>query len=186
MTPEQECEQGRWSAPEHVEVESIVVEQGRLPIDEGVVKDLMATIAGGDVSALPPVHLWRKQPGANPILVAGRNRLEAHKRSGREVITARVITGETPQVIRAVQLIEIEENLNRRQLSPALRVSLTKQRKAIYEEEYPDTKRWLSWRESKGRQECQVAKCDWAAAGLYRRSCATDWSAPRYHCPRNQ
>ena len=65
----------------------------------------MATISGGDVSALPPVHLWLKQPGGNYILVAGRNRLEAHKRSGREVIIARVITSETPETARAVRLI---------------------------------------------------------------------------------
>jgi hypothetical protein len=88
MKPEQERDQ--WSAPEYVEVESIVVEQARLPIDEGVVKDLMTTIDRGDVSALPPVHLWRKLPSSNPTLVAGRNRLEAHKRSGRKAIAARV------------------------------------------------------------------------------------------------
>jgi hypothetical protein len=69
MKPEQERDQ--WSAPEYVEVESIVVEQARLPIDEGVVKDLMTTIDRGDVSALPPVHLWRKLPSSNPTLVAG-------------------------------------------------------------------------------------------------------------------
>ena len=142
MNLQYEGDQRKWSAPEYVPLESIVVvEHGRLPIDEGVVKDIMATISGGDVNALPPVHLWRKQPGDNPILVAGRNRLEAHKRCGREVITARVITGETPEIVRAVQLIEIDENLNRRELSPALRRSLTKQRKALYEEEHPETKR---------------------------------------------
>jgi hypothetical protein len=142
MKPEQERDQPRWSAPEYVTLESIVVvEHGRLPIDEAVVKDIMATISGGDVSALPPVHLWRKQPGGNPFLVAGRNRLEVHKRCGREVIIARVITGETPDIVRAVQLIEIDENLNRREMSPALRRSLTKQRKALYEEEHPQTKR---------------------------------------------
>jgi hypothetical protein len=142
IKPEQECDQGRWSAPEYVDVEPIVVvEDGRLPINEGVVKDIMATIGGGDVSALPPIHLWRKQPGADLILVAGRNRLEAHRRSGWNVIEARVITGETPQIIRAVQLVEIEENLNRRKLSPALRRLLTKQRKALYEEKFPETKR---------------------------------------------
>jgi ParB-like chromosome segregation protein Spo0J len=142
MKPEEECDQRTWSAPEYLKLESIVVvEHGRLPIDEAVVKDIMATISGGDVSALPPVHLWRKQPGGNPFLVAGRNRLEAHKRSGCEVIAARVITGETPEIVRAVQLIEIDENLNRRELSPALRLSLTKQRKEIYQQKYPETKR---------------------------------------------
>jgi hypothetical protein len=141
MKPEQERDQGRWSAPEYVKVESIVVEHGRLPIDEGVVKDIMATIGSGDASALPPIHLWRRQPNADPTLVAGRNRLEAHKSSGQEFITARVITGEMPEIIRAVQLVEIDENLNRRELSPALRLSLTKRRKALYEEEHPETKR---------------------------------------------
>jgi hypothetical protein len=111
----------------------MVVEQGRLPIDEAVVKDIMATISAGDMSALPPIHLWRKQPVGNPIQVAGRNRLEAHKRSDCEMISARVITGETPEIVRAVQLIETDENLNRRELSPALRRSLTNQREVLYE-----------------------------------------------------
>jgi hypothetical protein len=43
----------------------------------------------------------------------------------------------TPEIVRAVQLVETDENL----LSPALRRSLTKQRKALYEEEHPETKR---------------------------------------------
>jgi ParB-like chromosome segregation protein Spo0J len=142
MKPQHEGDRGTWSVPEYVMVDSImVVEHGRLLIDEAVVKDIMATIGAGDMSALPPIHLWRKQPGGNPILVAGRNRLEAHKRCGCEVISARVITGDTPEIVRAVQLIEIDENLNRRELSPALRRSLTKQRKALYEEEHPETKR---------------------------------------------
>jgi hypothetical protein len=88
-----------------------------------VAKDFMATISGGDMSALPPIHLWRKQPGGDPILVAGRNRLEVHKRCDCEVICAGPVD-------------RIDENLNRRELSPALRQLLTKQRKALYEEEH--------------------------------------------------
>jgi ParB family chromosome partitioning protein len=142
MNSQHDGDRGTWSVPEYVMVGSItVVEHGRLPIDEAVVKDIMATIGAGDMSALPPIHLWRKQPGGNPILVAGRNRLAAHKRCGCEVISARVITGDTPEIVRAIQLIEIDENLNRRELSPALRRSLSKQRKALYEEEHPETKR---------------------------------------------
>ena len=38
-------------------------------------------------------------------------------------------------------MIEIDENLNRRELSPALSRLLSKQRKALYEEEHPETKR---------------------------------------------
>jgi hypothetical protein len=110
MEPQHEGDRGTWSMPQNVMVGSImVIEHGRLPIDEAVVKDIMATIGAGDMSALPPIHLWRKQPGGNPILVAGRNRLEAHKRCDCEVISARVITGETPEIVRAVQLIELDE-----------------------------------------------------------------------------
>ena len=140
MKPQNE-DRGTWSVPEYAMVESIVVERRRLPIDEAVVKDIMATIAAGAMSALPPIHLWRREPGGNPILVAGRNRLDAHKRSGCEVISARIITGDAPEIVRVVQLIEIDENLNRRELSPALRRLLSKQRKALYEEEHPETKR---------------------------------------------
>jgi ParB family transcriptional regulator, chromosome partitioning protein len=106
----------------------------------------------GEPSESSVIHLWRKQPGGNPILVAGRNRLEAHKRSDCSVISARVITGETPEIVRAVQLIELDENLNRRELSPALRQSLTKQRKALYQEERPETKRGSGGGRAKARK----------------------------------
>ena len=78
MKPQPERDRDTWSAPEYVKVSSImVVEHDRLPVDEAVVENIMATISAGDISALPPIHLWRKQPGGIPILVAGRNRLEA-------------------------------------------------------------------------------------------------------------
>jgi hypothetical protein len=52
MNPQYEGGRGTWSVPEYVKVGSImVVEQGRLPIDEAVVKDIMATIGAGDMSA---------------------------------------------------------------------------------------------------------------------------------------
>ena len=66
---------------------------------------------------MAPIHLWEKPSGSDLILVAGRNRLEAHKRS-EHWISARIIRGD---IVRAVKLCEIEENLNRRKLSPALR-----------------------------------------------------------------
>lgn len=108
MKTQQQGDRATWSAPEDVTVSSIVVEHGRLPIEEPAVR---ATISAGDVSVLPPIDLWRKQPDDNSILVAGLNRLEAHKRCGCEVITARTISGETLEIVRAVQLIEIDENL---------------------------------------------------------------------------
>jgi ParB family transcriptional regulator, chromosome partitioning protein len=142
MKLQHERDRDTWSAPQYVKLGSItVVEHDRLPIDEAVVKDIMSTITAGDMNALPPIYLWRKQPGGDPILIAGRNCLEAHKRCDCEVICARVITGETPEIVRTVQRVEFDENLNKRELSPALRQLLIKQRKALYEGEHPETKR---------------------------------------------
>ena len=71
-----------------------------------------------------------KRPGSDLILVAGRNRIEAHKRT-EHWVSARIIRGETPEIVRAVKLCEIEENFNRRKLSPALRKMYTAQLKVI-------------------------------------------------------
>jgi hypothetical protein len=54
MKPQHE-DRGTWSVPEYAMVDSMVVERRRLPIDEAVVKDIMATIAAGAMSALPPL-----------------------------------------------------------------------------------------------------------------------------------
>jgi hypothetical protein len=51
-------------------------------------------------------------------------------------ISARIIRGDTPEIVRAVKLCEIEENLNRRKLSPALRKMYTAQLKVFYEEQH--------------------------------------------------
>jgi len=89
---------------------------------------------------LPPIHVWRKQTGNVTILVAGRNRLEAHKRAGCETVLARTIYGDTPEIACAVEAIEIEENLHRRELSPALRKIYTRRLKALHEQEHPKSK----------------------------------------------
>ena len=72
------ADRGSWGAPEYVTVASIRVHSDRLPVDEDVVEGIAATIKGGNVNALPPIHVWRKQTGNVPILVAGRNRLIQH------------------------------------------------------------------------------------------------------------
>ena len=133
-------DRGSWGAPEYVTVASIRVHPGRLPVDEDVVEGIVATIKAGNVNALPPIHVWRKQTGNVPILVAGRNRHEAHKRAGCETVLARAIYGDTPEIARAVEAIEIEENLHRRELSPALRKTYTARLKALREQEHPKSK----------------------------------------------
>jgi hypothetical protein len=131
---------GSWGAPEDVTVGSIRVPADRLPVDEDVVEAIVAAIKAGNVNALPPIHVWRKQTGNVTILVAGRNRLEAHMRAGCETVLARAIYGDTPEIARAVEAIEIEENLHRRELSPALRKTYTARLKALHEQEHPKSK----------------------------------------------
>src|ERR1700686_844828 len=72
------------AAPEYVTVGSISVHPDRLPVDEDVVEGIVATIKAGNVNALPPIHVWRKQTGNVPILVAGRPRSQYRRpaRSG--------------------------------------------------------------------------------------------------------
>src|SRR5580658_6580829 len=67
-------------------------------------------------------------------------RLEAHKRAGCETVLARAIYGDTPEIACAVEAIEIEENLHRRELSPALRKTYTTRLKALHEQEHPKSK----------------------------------------------
>jgi hypothetical protein len=98
------ADRGLWGAPEYVTVGSISVHPDRLPVDEDVVEGIVATIKAGNVNALPPIHVWRKQTGNVPILAAGRNRLEAHKRAGCETVLARAIYGDTPEIACAAGL----------------------------------------------------------------------------------
>jgi ParB family transcriptional regulator, chromosome partitioning protein len=106
-----------------------------------------------DQGLLQPIVV-RPHKGGGYWLVAGLHRLEAAKKLKWKEISCTVfddmeadeaelaeITGETPEIVRAVQRVEFNENLNRRELSPALRQLLTKQRKALYEDEHPETKR---------------------------------------------
>ena len=53
-----------WGVPEYVTVASIRVRSDRLPVDEDVVEAIVATIRAGNVNALPPIHVWRKQTGS--------------------------------------------------------------------------------------------------------------------------
>jgi hypothetical protein len=56
------------------------------------------------------------------------------------MVMARVICGDTPDITRAVAAVEIEENLHRRELSPALRKTYINRLKALHEQENPKSK----------------------------------------------
>lgn len=70
-------------------------------------------------------------------LVAGAHRLAAAKKLGWEKIDAIVVEGDK----LALRLVEIDENLIRRELSELDRSAFLAERKAIYEELHPETRK---------------------------------------------
>jgi ParB-like chromosome segregation protein Spo0J len=72
------------------------------------------------------------------LLVAGHHRLEAMRKLGREHIRAVVLEGLDDD---AAQLVEIDENLCRADLTPAERAMHVARRKELYEAKHPETKR---------------------------------------------
>ncbi len=119
-------------------IKTIQVREGRLPINEGSVKSLMASIK--EVGVVEPIIVCEPRQQLGIYLVAGANRLEACKRLKHKTIPSRIIRGNTPEIQRWCKLAEIDENLVRRELSAAQRSKLIAQRKAVYIEEHPETK----------------------------------------------
>lgn len=110
----------------------IIVVEGRLPLNEAVVASLMESMAAvGLLNAI----IVRRDVGRQPVLVAGRHRLEAARRLGWETILCR----ELPSEGLDAQIAEIDENLVRQVLSPAAVADLIGRRKALYEAVHPET-----------------------------------------------
>jgi len=109
----------------------IVVVEGRLPLNEAVVASLMESMAA--VGLLNAITVYR-DVGRQPVLVAGRHRLEAARRLGWETILCRVMPSEGLDA----QIAEIDENLVRQVLSPAAVADLIGRRKGLYEGRHPE------------------------------------------------
>lgn len=80
------------------------------------------------------------------LLIAGNHRVEAARQLGWSEIDARVMVGESLEA----ELIEIDENLCRAELTAAQRASAIKRRKQIWEALHPDNQRFDSVYEALG------------------------------------
>ncbi len=86
---------------------------------------------------LQPIVVRPRPGGRGYWLIAGRHRLEAAKKLKWETIRCEIREGLDDD---QAQLIEIDENLIRAELSPAERAIHTTARKALYEKLHPETK----------------------------------------------
>jgi ParB family chromosome partitioning protein len=137
----------------------IIVVEGRLPLNEAVVSSLMESMAA--VGLLNSIII-RRDVGRQPVLVAGRHRLEAAIRLGWEAILCQEMSSEGLDA----QIVEIDENLVRQVLSPAAVADLIGRRKALYEARHPEAA-------AGGNQHTKAAVAKLATAPAARFTSAT-------------
>jgi hypothetical protein len=110
------------------------------PVSKETVVALASSI--GEVGLINPITVIRAtvfrcgEQREGFRLVCGRHRFEAVCGLGMDEVQANVIDGD--DTLRA-ELIEIDENLNRNELSPAQRAASIKRRKEIWEVLHPNT-----------------------------------------------
>jgi ParB/RepB/Spo0J family partition protein len=110
------------------------------PVDEAAVKSLAASIA--EVGLLTPItvrKVGKSRAGQMTDVfevIAGMHRVKAFRYLQRETIPAIVLEADDLHA----ELMLIDENLCRNDLSPAERASAQARRKAIYQELHPETK----------------------------------------------
>lgn len=99
-----------------------------------------------EIGLMTPVSVWEApaftdgKPGTVYELVAGLHRLEAVKSLGLAEIEAEVVG--LDEFRR--QLWEVDENLCRAELDPAMRAKFTARRKELYEYLHPETRRGVA------------------------------------------
>lgn len=121
------------------------IDTAEIPIAEIVVADRLRAVDPSWVDALASSIAVNGQHQAIKVrragkqlhLVIGAHRLEACKALGLENIRAEIVTVKP----REARLMEIDENLIRRELNPLDRATFLAERKAIYEEMHPETKK---------------------------------------------
>ncbi len=113
---------------ELLKIADIKIGEGRRPIDEGKVVDLMKSI--GDVGLLHNIVV-----SADMVLVAGAHRIEAFKRMGRDEIPGKILTADG----LLLRLAEIDENIVRNALHQVDLATQLAEREEIYLVLHPDT-----------------------------------------------
>lgn len=127
MTPET-------SLFELVEIDSILIEDRSRAVDPVWVDALAAAFRATEM--LNPITLWRSPEG--PRLVAGAHRLAAQVQNKETYIMAKWSEAET---FEAAKVLEITENIVRRDLSALDRAEHLFDLKTAYEELHPETKK---------------------------------------------
>ena len=113
------------------------IQPGRLrALRPDKVKELMVSIAEQDGQLTHPIAVRPRKSGGY-WLVAGLHRFEAVKKLKHKTIRANVFVGLTDN---QAELMQIDENLVRADLTPAERAIHLNRRKELYEEEHPETK----------------------------------------------
>lgn len=155
------------AAPElvHVDPAAVAVSERLRLVDEAWVEAIAASIEqkGQDT----PIQV-RRNGGGKLHLVAGAHRLAACKRLGVEV-RAEIIQCSALEA----RLIEIDENLFRRELNALDRAVFLAERKKVYEEMYPETKRGVAGgkaRQSSATEIISFAESTAVRVGLTDRS----------------
>lgn len=105
----------------------------RLPDPDAVAAIALSMDARG---LMHPITVWAPKKGDRVRLIAGLHRLMGAKRLGWSDIAANVFTGKALEA----RLLEIDENVFHRPLSPLDRAAHLAERKRIYEELHPETK----------------------------------------------
>lgn len=117
---------------------------GARKLEEDTVKSLVESIK--DVGIINPLTVRPKRIFSGGIevdgweLIAGSHRYEAAKRLRFDTVPCTVSNDDDLHA----ELVMIDENLMRAELSPALRASQTSRRKEIYEVLHPETKRGVA------------------------------------------
>ena len=121
-----------------IPLELIVPADYARPISEVAVESLMQSIER--LGLLQPIIVVAAKINRGALcdgwrIVAGHHRVEAHRRLGRNSIEATVMANASPL---ETELIEIDENLCRAELTPAQRAAAIKRRKQIWEALHPE------------------------------------------------
>ena len=115
-----------------ITLDHVEIPDGRRAIDPDAVARLKNSIAV--VGLQHPITVAKRDGGYR--LLAGAHRMTAFRELGMERISANIVELDDLHA----ELVELDENLARNELSPAERSAAVARRKAIYETLHPETK----------------------------------------------
>jgi N6-adenosine-specific RNA methylase IME4 len=138
-------------------VNAIVVGPNHRAAIETTVAEIAKSI--DEIGLTNPISV-RRMEGGRPYLIAGRQRLEAHKKLKRETI--RVIVFDDDDL--KAKLRELDENLCRAELTPAEEDAAHHERKQTYEALHPETKPNVIAGKAGGRGRAKIASAETASA----------------------